>query len=130
RLHRRRTPSVEVIRSATRRRRPRRGDVVSAGGRGTVMANSGRSDMKVGSLFAGIGGFDLAAERVGMDVVWQSELDPHASKVLAHHWPDVPNLGDIHDITEPPAVDVLTGGFPCQDYSVAGRGAGLVGDRG
>src|SRR5690606_18403970 len=70
------------------------------------------------------------AERVGMDVVWQSELDPHASRVLAHHWPDVPNLGDIHDITEPPTVDVLTGGFPCQDYSVAGRGAGLAGDRG
>ncbi len=46
--------------------------------------------MKVGSLFAGIGGFDLAAERAGMDVAWQSELDPHASRVLAHHWPDVP----------------------------------------
>lgn len=86
--------------------------------------------MRVGSLFAGIGGFDLAAERVGMEVAWQSELDPHASRVLAHHWPDVPNLGDIHDITEPPTVDVLTGGFPCQDYSVAGRGAGLAGDRG
>src|SRR5690606_12604835 len=86
--------------------------------------------MKLGSLFAGIGGFDLAAERVGMEVAWQSELDPHASRVLAHHWPDVPNLGDIHDITEPPAVDVLCGGFPCQDYSVAGRGAGLAGDRG
>src|SRR5690606_17166349 len=76
--------------------------------------------MKVGSLFAGIGGFDLAADRVGMEVAWQSEIDPHASRVLAHHWPDVPNLGDIHDITEPPTVDVLTGGFPCQDYSVAG----------
>lgn len=86
--------------------------------------------MKVGSLFAGIGGFDLAAERVGMQVTWQSELDPHASRVLAHHWPDVPNLGDIHDITEPPTVDVLTGGFPCQDYSVAGSRAGLAGDRG
>src|SRR5690606_22204381 len=82
------------------------------------------------SLFAGIGGFDLAADRVGMEVAWQSEIDPHASRVLAHHWPDVPNLGDIHDITEPPTVDVLTGGFPCQDYSVAGRGAGLAGDRG
>src|SRR5690606_6966285 len=113
RLHRRRTPGVEVVRPAARRRRPRRGDVV-----------------KVGSLFAGIGGFDLAAERVGMEVAWQSELDPHASRVLAHHWPDVPNLGDIHDITEPPTVDVLTGGFPCQDYSVAGNRAGLAGDRG
>src|SRR5690606_19515541 len=86
--------------------------------------------MKVGSLFAGIGGFDLAADRVGMQLAWQSEIDPHASRVLAHHWPDVPNLGDIHDITEPPTVDVLCGGFPCQDYSLAGSRAGLAGDRG
>lgn len=86
--------------------------------------------MRVGSLFAGIGGFDLAAERAGLDVAWQSELDPHASNVLDHHWPDIPNYGDIHDIKEPPAVDVLTGGFPCQDYSVAGTREGLAGDRG
>lgn len=85
---------------------------------------------KVGSLFAGIGGFDLAAERVGMTVAWQSEIDKKASAVLTHHWPTVPNYGDIHDIKQPPAVDVLTGGFPCQDYSVAGGREGLAGDRG
>jgi DNA (cytosine-5)-methyltransferase 1 len=85
--------------------------------------------MRVGSLFAGIGGFDLAAERAGMEVAWQSEVDTYASRVLAHHWP-IANYGDIHDIRRPPAVDVLTGGFPCQDYSVAGNRGGLAGDRG
>jgi len=85
--------------------------------------------LKVGSLFAGVGGFDIAAERAGMEVAWQSENDVKASTVLEHYWPDL-NLGDIHDITNPPAVDVLCGGFPCQDYSVAGNREGLVGDRG
>lgn len=86
--------------------------------------------VNVGSLFAGIGGFDLAAERVGMTVEWQSELDTKASAVLDYHWPTVKNLGDIYGIKSPPAVDVLTGGFPCQDYSVAGTRDGLAGDRG
>lgn len=81
-------------------------------------------------LFDGIGGFHLASDRAGMETVWVSEIDRHASAVLKHHWPTVPNLGDIHGITDAPGVDVLTGGFPCQDYSVAGRGAGLAGDRG
>ncbi len=122
--------------------------------------------MKVGSLFAGVGGFDIAAERAGMEVAWQSENDPKASGVLEHHWPGL-NLGDIHDIRirrdesggDPgslsvvadreglrrlhpdndggiyaykpaSAVDVLCGGFPCQDYSVAGNREGLAGDRG
>ncbi len=85
--------------------------------------------MNVGSLFAGIGGFDLAAERAGMTVAWQSENNRPASAVLNHHF-HVHNYGDIHDIGSPPAVDVLTGGFPCQDYSVAGKREGLAGDRG
>lgn len=90
--------------------------------------------LTVGSLFAGIGGFDLAAERAGMTVAWQSEIDKQASKVLAHHWPNTPNYGDIHDMVpgldDIATVDVLTGGFPCQDYSVAGTRGGLAGDRG
>ena len=83
----------------------------------------------VGSLFAGIGGFDLAAERAGMTIAWQSENDRHASNVLTERF-TADNLGDIHGIESPPAVDVLTGGFPCQDYSVAGLRGGLAGDRG
>lgn len=89
--------------------------------------------MRVGSLFSGIGGFDLAAHRAGHEVVWQSENDSSASETLAKNFPEIPNLGDIHEIdadridTE---LDLLVGGFPCQDYSVAGKGKGLAGDRG
>lgn len=83
--------------------------------------------LTVGSLFAGIGGFDLGLERAGMSVRWQCEKDPWARKVLAKHWPGVPCYEDITTL-EPHAVeyvDVLAGGFPCQDLSVAGKRAGL-----
>lgn len=87
--------------------------------------------MNVGSLFTGIGGCDLGFERAGMRVLWQSEIDPFATTVLRKHWPDVPNHGDIRGIragtVEP--VDVLCGGFPCQDISVAGKGDGIDGER-
>jgi DNA (cytosine-5)-methyltransferase 1 len=90
--------------------------------------------MTVGSLFAGIGGFDLAAERVwGAGCVrWQVEIDPFACRVLAKHWPNVPRFGDIRELTgdELEPVDLVCGGFPCQDISrqnVTGRG--LDGER-
>lgn len=87
--------------------------------------------MTVGSLFAGIGGFDLGLERAGMRVIWQSEIDPYASAVLKKHWPGIPNHGDIPSIhagnVERP--DVLCGGFPCQDISNAGKRAGIDGER-
>lgn len=84
-----------------------------------------------GSLFAGIGGFDLGFERAGMACRWQVEIDNYASKVLAKHWPAVHRERDIrqcgrHNL-EP--VDVICGGFPCQDISYAGAGAGLAGER-
>jgi site-specific DNA-cytosine methylase len=83
---------------------------------------------RIGSLFSGAGGLDLAVEHVfGATTAWHSEIDSAASKVLAHRWPDVPNLGDITAvdwaIVEP--VDILCGGFPCQDVSSAGRRAGI-----
>lgn len=85
----------------------------------------------VGSLFAGIGGFDLGLERAGMRVRWQVEIDPYCQRVLAKHWPDVTRYGDIRAVdwstVEP--VDLLCGGFPCQDISLAGKGAGLTGER-
>ncbi len=84
--------------------------------------------MRIGSLFAGAGGLDLAVEAVfSGTVVWQAEIDKAASKVLAHRFPGVPNLGSVTDIdwaTVPP-VDVLCGGFPCQDVSAAGKRAGI-----
>jgi DNA (cytosine-5)-methyltransferase 1 len=72
--------------------------------------------LTVGSLFSGIGGLDLGLERAGMEVIWQSEIDPYASKVLAKHWPKVPNYGDIKTINWGDVVrpDVICGGYPCQ----------------
>lgn len=118
--------------------------------------------LMVGSLFAGIGGFDLGLERAGMRVEWQAELDPAARGVLRRHWPDVRQVDDVKLVgthhpfaTFPvecdedgcgrdelecigiaeladPGIDVLCGGFPCQDISSAGDrwGAkGLDGER-
>ena len=77
--------------------------------------------LRVGSMFSGIGGLDLGLERAGMQVIWQSEIDPYASRVLAKHWPDVPNLGDVTQIdwstVEHP--DLICGGYPCPAFSQA-----------
>ena len=82
--------------------------------------------LTVGSLFSGIGGFDLGLERAGMKVIWQSEIDTFASRVLKKHWPDVPNLGDITkvDWSEVERPDVICGGYPCQPFSTAGKRGG------
>lgn len=84
-----------------------------------------------GSLFSGVGGFDLGCDAAGWDCQWQVEWDQKARSVLARHWPDVPRYEDVRDVnghTLTP-VDVITYGFPCQDLSVAGKRAGLEGDR-
>jgi DNA (cytosine-5)-methyltransferase 1 len=85
----------------------------------------------MGSLFAGIGGFDLAFERAGFRPAWQVEIDTHAQQVLARHWPDVTRHADIRDVGAHnlAPVDVITFGSPCQDLSVAGKRAGLAGAR-
>ncbi len=83
----------------------------------------------IGSLCSGYGGLDSAVERVsGGRTVWHAENDPDASRVLAAHWPGVPNHGDITaaDWAAVEPVDILTAGFPCQDVSDAGRRAGLA----
>lgn len=87
--------------------------------------------LTVGSLFSGIGGFDLGLERAGMKVIWQSEIDPFACKVLKKHWPDVPNLGDINKIdwTNIERPDVICGGYPCQPFSTAGKRGGATDPR-
>jgi DNA (cytosine-5)-methyltransferase 1 len=79
--------------------------------------------MRVGSLFSGIGGFDLGLERAGHEIVWQVENDPYCRKVLAKHWPNVPCYEDVHDVGAHnlEEVDVCMGGFPCQPVSQAGK---------
>ena len=82
-----------------------------------------------GSLFSGYGGLDMGVQSVlGGRTLWHCEYDAAPSRILDHHWPDVPNLGDITavDWTSVPRVDVLTGGSPCQDLSHAGRRAGMT----
>lgn len=88
------------------------------------------------SLFAGVGGFDLGLERAGHECVGQVEIDAKARSVLQRHWPDVPKHDDVTTAKEwadarglVGNVDLVCGGFPCQDLSVAGKRAGLAGER-
>jgi DNA (cytosine-5)-methyltransferase 1 len=87
--------------------------------------------MRIGSLFSGIGGLDIGLEQAtGGRVVWMCENDPYARRVLARHFPDMPCYDDVRDVDEgAPAVDLVCGGFPCQDVSAAGSGAGIRGSR-
>jgi DNA (cytosine-5)-methyltransferase 1 len=86
--------------------------------------------LAVGSLFSGIGGLDLGLERAGMQVRWQSEIDPYACRVLAKNWPGTPNLGDITQIdwSTVPHVDLICGGYPCPAFSQAARGRNVAPD--
>jgi DNA (cytosine-5)-methyltransferase 1 len=87
--------------------------------------------MKVLDLFAGIGGFTLGLERAGLETVAFCEIEPYAQKVLQKNWPGVPIYDDVRTITakrlasDGIGVDVITGGFPCQDISVSGNQAGI-----
>jgi DNA (cytosine-5)-methyltransferase 1 len=92
--------------------------------------------LRVLDLFSGIGGFSLGLERTGgFRTVAFCEIDPFARRVLAKHWPRVPCYPDVRELTaerlaaDGIAIDVICGGFPCQDISLAGKGAGLAGER-
>ena len=111
--------------------------------------------MNVGSTFSGVGGFDLGFERAGMRVVWQAEIDEWCRRVLRGHWPDAAIYDDVRAVGSGAfdegqrgdagsvgagkaaggrcesggAIDILCGGFPCQDLSVAGKRAGFKGER-
>ncbi len=92
--------------------------------------------LKVLDLFSGIGGFSLGLERTGgFETVAFCEIDPFCRKVLAKHWPNVRQYEDVRELTagrlaaDGIVPDVICGGFPCQDISTAGLGAGLAGER-
>ena len=92
--------------------------------------------LKVLDLFAGIGGFSLGLERTGgFETVAFCEKDEKAQLVLKKHWPDTPVYGDIKELTHERlqsdgiVPDIITGGFPCQDISAAGKGKGIIGER-
>lgn len=102
--------------------------------------------LRIGSLFTGTGALDLAVmDAYDADVLWHSQYEPpdkkgkedanqYAARILARHWPTIPNLGDITKVDWPAVldehgpIDILTGGFPCQDVSSAGKRVGLVPD--
>lgn len=91
--------------------------------------------MRVLSLFSGVGGFDMGLEAAGMTTVFQCEIDRHARTVLDHHWPDIPKWDDVTTLTgkyildHTDGVDLVAWGSPCQDLSLAGKRAGLSGER-
>ena len=87
--------------------------------------------MKHASFFSGVGGLDLGFERAGIETVSVSEIDPYANAVLAERFSGAPNLGSITEVeaNDIPEADIWSGGFPCQDLSVAGKRAGFAGKR-
>lgn len=84
-----------------------------------------------GSLFTGFGGFDLAAARCDISTVWQCENNKFCLKFLNHFFPEIPKIKDINifDYEKTERTNIISGGFPCQDISNSGKGAGIFGDK-
>lgn len=93
--------------------------------------------LKILDLFSGIGGFSLGLERTGgFETVAFCEIEPWPQRILRKHWPDIPLYEDVREVTRDrlvadgiTGIDILTGGFPCQDLSLSGRRAGIEGER-
>jgi DNA (cytosine-5)-methyltransferase 1 len=89
-----------------------------------MFTNKTASGLTAASFFSGIGGFDLGLERAGIRTVWQCEIKDFCHDILSSHWPEVPKARDIREVNadEIPAATIWTGGFPCQDVSLARMG--------
>lgn len=85
--------------------------------------------MTHGSLFSGIGGFENGAEWVGIETLWNCEIEPFQRSILKKHFPNTKQYEDIKELSNPGYVDIISGGFPCQDISIAGKGVGITGSR-
>lgn len=85
--------------------------------------------MTYGSLFSGIGGMDLGFDRAGWNCAWQVESNEFCRRVLEKHWPLIPRYDNVIGFQPPSRPDAIIGGFPCQDISIAGKGAGIDGQR-
>lgn len=88
---------------------------------GTVMTH--------GSLFSGIGGFEQAAQWVGIPTLWNCEIASYPRRVLERRFPETKRYEDVKKLSNPEYVDIINGGFPCQDISLAGKGVGIIGTR-
>lgn len=84
-------------------------------------------DLTHGSLFSGIGGFELGAQMCDIKTLWSCEIESFQRKILKQHFPNTYQYEDIRSIENPGYVDIVSGGFPCQDISVAGKGVGIRG---
>jgi len=82
-----------------------------------------------GSLFSGIGGFELGAEYSGIQTLWNCEIEPFQRSILKQQFPNTMQYEDIRKLKNPPKVNIISGGFPCQDISSAGGGAGITGEK-
>jgi DNA (cytosine-5)-methyltransferase 1 len=106
---------------------------VAAATSGRAATKKSGGSLRVASFFAGIGGFDLGFERAGMTTVWQCEKKSFCLEILEKHWPQVPRIEDIQEVdaNDVPQAEIWTGGFPCQDVSLARMGprSGLRGQQ-
>lgn len=85
--------------------------------------------MTHGSLFSGIGGFEKAAQWVGIPTLWNCEIASYPRRVLERRFPETKRYEDVKKLSNPEYVDIISGGFPCQDISLAGKGVGIIGTR-
>ena len=85
--------------------------------------------MTHGSLFSGIGGFDLGANMAGIKTLWSCEIEEFQRNILKKHFTNIIQYEDIRKLQKPEYVDIISGGFPCQDISIAGKGIGIIGER-